>query len=1213
MQGVQRFLSGHKNYIRNATRVGPVRDITDAVIQKPIARIGTTAAAVAGTFTGTEEAIYDIQILDTIATGALTSPIFTGVGNGVLNGIVAAGLSERTIDVVLGDLGTVSANAAADLQGIKVVVKVAGVGGNAFKLRIDRSLLVHTPQSFSLLNPLKEGDQAVVGAEFDWDTRSINGDGTIPADAHRVSFGDDHNNVYVQYKKQVGTEFSYVFEPKLKQSYAQGTVVNFVTGSYTANLYEVVLGVDTLREGFAGVVTLYDLLSAIRSTSTRLLVLGAVVNDRTTGGQALLEINLNTDARFVSNTGTGSEYATGFSNVTIGPTAATELVEATCLAATVREAPNAGLGNEVWEVKGSVSGLIITGAKSGDRINRPEFDVTIPQKIPATLNAAMPQGSFSVRNIYYDTSNRSGNDTAGFTPPKPPICVDSKTLGVNATDQTVTLVYKKRPIATDECACIEDNSTALNPICLGLLNPITGGTMPYAAGTVTRLVSFYDWFADTVRSNSDYFSDGPRAEQDPFISQPSNFVTSVTNFAYVSLFKMIEQFEGVLADIDKLPAGAYRTAGEAAWDTAVTEFKADVDTNLTGAGVSGIVEKETYAAYEALADGDGVSLIETAPGVFKARKAISGDVKFGFVKAAYAAAAAADVYYVGENDAITSTEAFSVMGLQSFWKWSPSVVNPGKWVKKGQTFTGGDPAYVQEFEMNYVSATNGYKPFGDVPDPNVYGYALLSDRYTSRLKWVLISAGLSPLGKQSASDNVSGDGCWQDVGDVFWFEVTGDDEQSYAPAFVGVPYYSARKYPGGTVVNGVTIPSAGYYSTKEFGFVLDIPCRQNLVEGDTIVLRIGNAGSDPSYQKGDKLQLRIVAAQDINFFGGVTGNYTQTWFVNDSVAGPRANYALVTSAPVAYNDGVIQFLITPGRLAFAKGDKFSFSIEGGHFKWRKTVEGVAGAWSASTAISLIAIALDSGLSITFTPGTSPAFFTGDLYQFVALQPYALSHVVKPDFDMWQWAPDDPAVAIFDLGSDKVIEAIGIAFHAIPEGANVVIEGGVAPGVYTWLEAIAWQKDVMGKLLPVAVTARYLKLTINIGADGGIGWFYAGPALAFTHSAKVKMNREYKLVRSSGINPKAVYKGTAVGSEIEWPEGHLTEADYPGLIEMLDWLKSNDDEALMFFPQATRDDELVLGTVQSDAIVFNDVYSFQPNADKERRLSCTIPLTGVAFR
>jgi hypothetical protein len=1212
MQGVQRFLAGHKNAIRTATRTGPVRDITNAVMQKPIARVGSSSASVAGTFTGAEEATYDIEILDTVSTGALTAPVFSGVGNGTLGSIVAAGLSERTIDVQLTDLGTVSLSAAADVQGIKTIVKATGTGGNAFKLRVTRSGLTFTQQNFSLLASLKEGDAARIGPEFDWDTRSINSDGTIPADAHRIAFGDDTNNIYIQYKKIVDGQFSYVFEPKIAQDYAQGSVVKFVTGVYTVQLYEVVVGVDTLRETYNNIVTLYDLLTAIKSTSTRLAVLGPVAFDRTSGGQALLELSINTDARAVKNTGTGSEFATGFANITISPTAATELIEATCLAATPKDSANAGLGHELWEVRGSVTGLIATGVKSGARINRPEFDITIPQKVPPTTNSSIQQGTFGVKDISYDLNNRTGSESLGFTPPRPPICLDSPTLGVNAVDKLITLVYRSRPVSQPDCDCTADNTTALSPVCLGILNPTTGGSMPYAAGTVTRLVALYDWFADTVRSNSDYFTD--RVLQDPFVSQPTNNPNIPPNFAYVSLFKMIEQFEGVLADLDKLPAGAYRTAGESAWDTAVTEFQSDVDTHLSGVSVGPNLEKETFLSFQALADGDAVSLIETAPGVFKIRKAIPGDVKTGFVKAAYLAGVNADIYYLGENDSISSTETVLTPGTQNFWHWQPSIAFPGKWVKTGQTSTTGDPAFIQEFSMNYVSATNGYLPFGDTPDSNVQGLALLSDRYTSRLKWVLISGGLSPLGKQSASDNVSGDGCWQDTGAPFWFEVTSDDGDTYAPAFPNVPYYSAKKYPGGTVVNGVTTASTAYFSTKEFGFILDIPCSGNLVPGDTITLRIGNAGVDTAYVKGDKLQLSIVAAQDVHFFGGVTGNHTQTWFVHDSVAGPRANYALDTNAPNLYNDGVIQFRITPGRLQFARGDIFSFSIEGGHFRWRKTVAGVVGAWSGSTAIVLTPILLDSGLSVTFTPGTSPAFFTGDLYQFIALQPYALSHVIKPDFDMWQWAPDDPAVAVFDLGAPHTdITAFGIAFHSLPSGATVVIEGSADNVTWLWAETITWQKDVMGKLLDEAQTARYIRLTIEDAPNAGIGWFYVGPALAFTYSAKVQLNREYKIVRSSGINPKGFYKGTAASSQIEWPEGHLVEADYAPLLEMLDWLKSNDDEALMFFPQATRQSEIILGTVESDTIAFNDVYSFQPDSGIGRRLSCTIPLNGVAFK
>jgi hypothetical protein len=216
--------------------------------------------------------------------------------------------------------------------------------------------------------------------------------------------------------------------------------------------------------------------------------------------------------------------------------------------------------------------------------------------------------------------------------------------------------------------------------------------------------------------------------------------------------------------------------------------------------------------------------------------------------------------------------------------------------------------------------------------------------------------------------------------------------------------------------------------------------------------------------------------------------------------------------------------------------------------------------------------------------------------------------------MWQWGNLTPAVGIFDFGSNKLVEAIGFAYHTIPAGATILVEGGVVAGVYTWSEPITWAKDIIGKLLVVAQTARYIRLTLTNAENGGIGWFYAGAALSFTFSAQVSINKEYKVQRSTGNNPEGVYKGKQVGSSIQWVEGSLSgELDYEPLTELLDWLKSNNDEALMFFPQATRQTEVIMGTVESDAIIFNDVFNFQPNEGYDRKLSCTIPLRGVAFK
>ncbi len=114
-----------------------------------------------------------------------------------------------------------------------------------------------------------------------------------------------------------------------------------------------------------------------------------------------------------------------------------------------------------------------------------------------------------------------------------------------------------------------------------------------------------------------------------------------------------------------------------------------------------------------------------------------------------------------------------------------------------------------------------------------------------------------------------------------------------------------------------------------------------------------------------------------------------------------------------------------------------------------------------------------------------------------------------------------------------------------------------------------------------------------------------------NSANVSINRKYQIDKSAGANPAAKYRGMGISSAIAWPEGTLTEEDYPDMVEMVDALKQGDDQALIFFPQVTRP-EAILGAIDSDEIQFNDIYNFQPNDGRNRKLSCAIPLRGVMF-
>lgn len=1179
MNGVQRFLSGHKNYVRGATFSGPVKSIADAVIKKPVARSGNSAATLAGTYTGTEPKTFEVEIVDATPTTPLVSaPSFVGEGTGTMTGITTGATTARTIIAELAELGELLTAAGTEIQGVRVIAKTPGATANAYRFRVTRTGLIFTPQGISLLTGLSAGTQSATGPEFDWDTKIMLGDGQVPADAHRVSFGEDRNNIYVQYKKYIDGKYAYFFEPAIKEEVPVGTVVNFVTGSYTVELRDA----GSVLETYNSIVTLYDLLNAIKTTSSRLLVEGPVTYDRAPGGQALAELTVRTDAHAESNT--------GFTEVVIAPDSPTELIVAECYAATPSDDERAGIGSELWAVRGSVSGLIKDSVRTGDLIEAPYFSAKIKARLPTAFGVAA-KGRIAVGSI-----SHASRDDEEVTPE---LCPAALTLGINAQEQTLTFTYTARP-ATEECPCGSMSAPDLTDAeCLGgSLTPTDeGGSVPTYTDSDTRdrLKILYDFFADTVRNNSAYLllTSSSTPEQDPFVSGPIHTLYSAIG---QTLADIVKSFEKTLAYIDPLDAGAVKTAGYDAWDTALTELQDDVADFMGGSGTP--TNSESLVAHEAVADGDAVMVFEPSPGTYKIRKAAAGGLRYGFTKAAISAGATGDIHYVGLNDSISSTES----GASGYpVKWWPSIANPGKWVKQTSVGTSGDPAFLINFSMDYVSATEGIRNVDDSSN-DIVGYALLKDRYLSRLKWVLTEAELSPLGKFDADSLEAGDDCWRDLGTPYYWQVSGASG-AYAPAFTGEIYYSARKGSDGEV-----------RGTKEFGLQINVACPENLKVGDSFTVIISNIPVWDRYAKGDKVTLGVLGATDLFLFGGLDGDNVQTWFVSDSVAGALPPYARDLDALVAYDSLTgIQFLINEGSIPFAKGDKFTFSIEGGHFRWRSILAGVAGAWSASTAITLAPISLSDGLSLSFTLGESPAFFPLDVYRFQALQPYALSNLIVPDFQGWNWGTANPAVGIVDLGAIKTdIDALALSFHTLPSTATVAVAGSDDNVTYGWSEAITWRKSVMGKLLATVRQARYLKITVTGAPQGSIGGFFAGPAIAFNYSADVSINRQYSMLRGSGANPASRYQGVGNGGSISWKEGALTDADYPVMVAMIDWLKQQQDEPLIVFPQSTRQDELLIGMVESDSITFNDVFNFQPNSGHERRLSVSLPLRGVAF-
>jgi hypothetical protein len=1248
----QRYLANDRNLVRDAALTpSSVQSVADSVLEIPTGRVGSAQVALTGSYTGAEQALYEVEILDdTVSTKLVSVPIATGAGSGTLSNISATAAAQ-TFTIQLADAGIPTLRAGIDFEGVRIVARAEGASGNAISLTIDQSALVFTPQSFSLLEDLKAGDggptTGVKGSGLDWDTKVLSADNIIPANAHRVAFGDDTSAIYLQYKQYVDGEWIYHFVPALKRDVPKGSRVSFVTGGRTVRVTDGVT-----PETYTDVETLYDLLNDLKTTSVLTDVEGVVANDRSPTGQAARELLARTDAHVEPSTGSGSAAAQGFIDTFANENAATELVTATCFAVTADDHPLARLGAERWKLQGSVSGdlgEIVTGLPFTDPDGK--FGLTIPVRLPDGFGVS--KGRFSLVDIEY-VPRDGGVDPFDVAA----LCPVALSLGPEATDGAIQLVYTKRP--SGDCVCSKMPIPNLGGPCLG--NATAGGeTMGYRADTVGRLRAFYSWKADTVKKLT--------AVAEAFTSTivEGGFAPSSSpGFSPESFNTVCASFESVLAQIDPLADGTVinpsaitvgattvltipaqtsapavgssallqnfagadaatingktviitastttsisftspstasltittnsgaatvtlfpeRVNGVTEWDTAVAAFESDVD-----AVVGEVGAEVTATALESITQGAPVVVFPTGDTyrvVLMGHASVSAGGMYGFAKAAITSGAAGVVRLIGEADGLSSLTAGT-----TYYAY-PSA--GGVWTATAPTSPETPlmiAVAISTSKLDVYVNSSGNSPGNLAPLVGID-----SARYESKLQHVLMCAGISPLGKADASILQSGDGCWRDYGDAFYWKVTGP-KGAYAPAFNNHPYWSSRLADDGN----------GYFSTHEFAFQINCKCPEHLEVGDTINLSIGGSGWGATYTRGDVLTLPIVSAQPLQLAGGQDGNAILVWYVTGSVDGALPNFTYDPGSPAPYADGGLAFTYNPGGIANAKGDTFQFTIEGGHYQWRKD----GGSWSSSTAIPSGPVSLDAGLSIEFTPGLYPSFVTGDMYRFTALQPWAVSNLQTPDKERWQWTGSS-ANLVVDLGSNQTVTMAAVARHTLPASATLLLEGGTSPGVYTWSQALTWNAEAIVAEFD-AQTARYLRLTVGSASGGGIGWFWAGEPLTTSLSAEVLLRRSYKVEASSGgLDQGGKYLARARSGQVLWTEAALLDADVTGLAALLDWIKEHDDEPFCIVPNITIPEEAFMQRVAVDDVDFEELSAYNAAAGvRERRYTITMPLSGV---
>lgn len=425
----------------------------------------------------------------------------------------------------------------------------------------------------------------------------------------------------------------------------------------------------------------------------------------------------------------------------------------------------------------------------------------------------------------------------------------------------------------------------------------------------------------------------------------------------------------------------------------------------------------------------------------------------------------------------------------------------------------------------------------------------------------------------------TGNAVWQDHGGDYWFV----SQDGLLPIQPGHYYHSARMQP--TDVGGEEP-----VSTREFGFGPAVGCPENLIVGDKLIVRtFPYANGRATYQQGDVIEWEIVRADPVQFGGGQAGDDTLTFGVRGSVVGALADYSLVTTAPAGYSNGGLAFSIAPGAIGFAAGDRWTFSAEGGEFRWR--IDG--GSWT--TADIAATVALSGGITARFVAGATPSWADGDAYQLRMLATSGAGRARTPSDESMAWN-GSTQIDITPAGSGTA-DTLLIALHTIASTATVTLTGSNDNWATTAVtHAVPWSAGTMALLFASATCAKW-RLVVN--ESGSIGWLYLGvperPIVSGTADTVEHGNWRRRVRLANGQRPRAL------GGSVT--HNDCSQASIDDLLTAIEYAHANDDGRI---GAVSPEGEGSLCTV-ADEIDIDDVYGFQaPAAD--RRLSITMTLT-----
>lgn len=990
----ERYLFNGDNLLKGQQLTADNIVPSNAIRRGTATRTGGGFVSLQGTYTGQHDAPLELQVLNNNINGAprVSSPRFTGTGNDTIGDISAtAGLSAQVVTVTLEDLGIDTLAAYADIANAQIVARSPGADGNQLTISIDASGLALTASNFTTPDDLRAGDEEHSGDAWNFGHSVLLGNGTVPNDAPRVSFGSDPQ-VYRLFKVFADGEYLYRFSPAIRRDVPADSTVFVVTGSRTCTVTD--LAAPQTAETFTGIVTRYDLLNAL-NTATDVRVDGVIANDKLPGGAGCDDLNLFTTAYIQQQLAEGTRFIEdAVVAIAVASGSATERLTIQC--------DNADeVGQETWQVRGARSGDLAR-AVTGVLYNQGGYSFTIPTRLP---DDRPPGGRIDIEKR---------EQPRGAQEIRPGICFVQPVLGARASNKEYKFTWRLRPAG--ECDCDDAPfSGGPDPDCLGI-DDIEGlvmaGDLP--SRVLKRLSDLQTWLRESIRDNTS-FAGSDIVDINLFELAAGHLASGIVQ-ANGNGTLVYPDFETnndyALGDIvqgdgyrHEVTTGGTSDAIAPTWDTTKgneTTSNTVVFENV-GKTAFGVFD-DAFA--ELQSDFNQVQqLIGTTPGV-----SINGTLHYTSIinlqsvakKTGAATETVVDGMYIRDNGLgiislvvgsgtgqlfhtgslgghMHSADGdFDLYGIYQYWDQNTQydtghIIAPGAGYFYEATTGGVSGGTIPDFHTSAASYIDGPITWTRIESVaallNNQDIANFAKRYDQAGRSVQAAAGINPFENASTAD-ITGGLCWQDYGDAGYWE----SEDGLLPVFNGHYYHSARlAFDNADGIAKVT-------PTFEFGFGVKVGCVDKLKEGDQLIVKVtGVTNPYQTFQVGDTITAQVVAASPLQLGGGQDGDDTLTWRVEGSVDGRFDDYLLDLQNPGAYADNGLGFVITPGDLPRTAGDRFVFALEGGQFRWRYS----DGLWSAALDIDT-SVQLADGLSVAFLTGDAPSFVAGDSFEFVAL-------------------------------------------------------------------------------------------------------------------------------------------------------------------------------------------------------------------------------------